>query len=74
MSERISIDPVNLTASEKRVLTVSNIYKASARREYAKLSSAEYDAAVVSLQGRGFLRKNRAITPAGENAVGSSRI
>lgn len=61
-----------LTEAESVVLRMSDSYKAAFRREYAFRAGVDvtaYDAAVLSLQGKGLLSASKAITTRGRNVA-----
>jgi len=68
----------SLTDDQKIVLAATAGLKSFARFDEAKnethITRERYDAAVLSLMPGGYLRKNKAITPKGRNAIGDTRL
>ena len=65
---------VELSDVEKRVLAATRSYISSARREYSKLTSTQWEAGKAACIARGYLTKAGAITAAGRNAIGDYRV
>jgi len=58
-----------LSPAERRVLACMKSYKPAFRREYAKLTQAEYDSAIERLKTRGYVNNQNALTLAGKNVA-----